>query len=73
MKKTLKYGFRRRPQKHFQFVLNISSSWLESSYIPIISLLACLILKMAMKKTFKSGFGRQHRHDSNCFLIISSI
>ena len=26
MKKTLKSGFRRRPQKHFQFVLNISSS-----------------------------------------------
>ena len=59
MNKTLKSGFRRRPQKHFQFVLNISSSWLESSYIPIISLLACLILKMAMKKTLKSGFGKR--------------
>ena len=35
-----------------------------------ISLLACLILEIAMKKTLKLGFGRRPQDDSNCFSIF---
>ena len=34
-----------------------------SSYIPNVSLLACLILEIAMKKTLNLGFGRQPIHN----------
>ena len=46
--------------------------WLEPSYMLKISLLACLILEMAMKKTLKSGFGRRPPHNSSFFLLIQS-
>ena len=46
--------------------------WLVSSYIPKISHLACLILKMAMNKTLKLGFGRRPQQNLEFFLNISS-
>ena len=42
--------------------------WLESSYIPKISLLAFLFMDIALKKTLKLGFGRRPQF----FLNISS-
>ena len=36
---------------------------LKASYIPKIRLLACLIPKIAMKKTLKLGFGRLPQHN----------
>ena len=73
MKKTLKSGFGRRPQKSFQFFSIILLVWLESSYMATPSLLACLILDMSMKKTLKYGFGRRPKHKLNIFLIIPSV
>ena len=68
MKKTLNLGFGRQPQDNFNFVLNIFLFMLISSYIPKISLLACLILKLAMKKTLKWVFWRRPYNISNVFL-----
>ena len=43
-----------------------------SSYIPNVSLLACLILEIAIKKTLKWGFGRWPQHKSNLLHSIYS-
>ena len=67
---SLKLGFGTRTQQHFQFFLSIFLLWLESSFIPKISLLACLILEMAMKRTLKLGFGRWPQQHFQFFLIF---
>ena len=41
---------------------------LKASYIPKISLITCLILEIAMKKTLKLKFGRRLQHNFNFFL-----
>ena len=59
MKKTLTLGFGRRPQVNSNLFSIFILFSLISSYIPEISLLACLILEIAVKKTLKLGFGRR--------------
>ena len=76
MKKTLKYGFGRRLKQHFQFFSIFRLVWLESSYIPKISLLACLILEIPVKMTLTLEFGRRPQHTSNfvsIFILVMII
>ena len=70
--KTLKLGIGRRPQKHFQYFLKISSSLVRIKVHPRISL-TFLILEMAIKKTLKSWFGRWPQQNIQFCHNISSI
>ena len=70
MKKTLRLG--RRPQHNFSFFWIFPLVRLMISDILKLSLLACLILEIAMKKTLKLGFGRRPQQNFQFFLQISS-
>ena len=58
----LESGFGRRPQSIFSLSIYLLIG-LISDYIPKITLIACLILEIGMKKTLKLGFGRRPLHN----------
>ena len=56
IKKTLKLGFRRRPEHNLSDFSIFLLNRLKSNHVPNISLLDCLIMEIAMKETLKFGF-----------------
>ena len=72
MKNMLTLGFGRQPKVIPTFSSVFLLVGLITSYLPKKSLLASLIVEIAIKKTLKLGFGKRPQHNFNFVLNIFS-